>query len=454
MEPFEQHPGLTALVEGLMAEHHVPGISVGVIHGDKTYAVTLGVTSVADPLPVDPDTLFMIGSTTKTLTGTALMRLVDQGALTLKDRVTDHLPEFTLGDPELTAGVTVGQLVNHTAGWRGDRETQEGFGADALQRAVAGIADEPQEFPPGEYVSYNNAAVSLAGRLIEVLTGTSYEQAVRDLVLHPLGLTNTWFLPWETAQRRAAVGHVVVDGMPKVVPEWPLDRGMHPAGGASSSLRDQVSYARYHLDGTTSGEAPLLEETRLLMQQPTSTARSRIDGVGVTWLLSRHGDVPVVAHGGNISNLQTSAFMLAPEHGLAVMAMANTRAGAAIGSAVFDWAAQELLGQQPRPALPALPLTDDLRAEYVGSYDVGTWWWSVTAEGDRLLAKMCVSDDVPDVVKAAFDAPPTELVLVGEDQVAAVASPAETAGDFIRDASGRVTWFRVGLRMARRMETA
>jgi hypothetical protein len=67
---------------------------------------------------------------------------------------------------------------------------------------------------------------------------------------------------------------------------------------------------------------------------------------------------------------------------------------------------------------------------------------------------MCVSDDVPDVVKAAFDAPPTELVLVGEDQVAAVASPAETAGDFIRDASGRVTWFRVGLRMARRMETA
>jgi CubicO group peptidase (beta-lactamase class C family) len=453
MQPLGQHPGLTALVEAQAAEHGIPGLAVAVLHGGATHVATLGVTSVDDPLPVDLDTLFMIGSTTKTLTGTAVMRLVDEGAVALADRVVDHLPDFALADRELTRRVTVGQLLNHTAGWRGDDQSDEGFGDDALQRSVAKIRDEPQEFPPGAHVSYNNAAVGLAGRLLEVLTGSSYETAVSELVLAPLGLTSTYFFPWETAQRRAAVGHVVVGGVARAVPEWPLFRAMHPSGGAISSLRDQVGYARYHLDGTTPGQAPVRETTRRQMQQPTSVASSRIDGVGVSWLLSRHGRLRIAAHGGNISNLQTSAFTLAPDHGLAVGGMAITKAGAEGGAAVLEWGAQELLGEPPRAALPTQPLTAQLRREYVGSYDLGPWWWEVSAQGDRLFAQMRVPDDAPEAVRAAFAAAPTELLLVGPDQVATAGSPAQTAGDFVRDATGRVRWFRIGLRMARRQET-
>lgn len=99
MEKLVDDPALTALVEEFVATHKVPGISVGVLHGGTAYGMTHGVTNVDNPLPVDADTLFMIGSTTKAITGTALMRLADEGRLTLKDRVLDHLPEFVTSNP-------------------------------------------------------------------------------------------------------------------------------------------------------------------------------------------------------------------------------------------------------------------------------------------------------------------------------------------------------------------
>ena len=443
-----QDPELSAFVAAKAEELHVPGASVGVVHGDRTYAATHGVTSTQDPLEVDLDTLFMIGSTSKTLTATALMVLVDRGTLTLKDRVIDHLPDFRVGDAEATQTVTVEQLLNHTAGWRGDALPQTGFGDDALARAMDVVAEGPQEYPPGRYVSYNNASLLVAGHLVATLTGTTYEEAVADLVLLPLGMTNTFASPWDTAQRRAAVGHVVTDGVATAVPIWPLSRAIVPAGGVLSSLRDQLAYLRYHLDGTTTGTAPLLEETRLLMQEPTADCRSTLTGVGLSWLLSDYGDRRMVAHGGNVSNLQTSAFHFLPDARLGVTVMGNSRYGAVLGKEVLQWAIEHYLGAPPRPHLPTLPLTPELIADYVGEYDLGPWSWGVTTQDGKLFTEMILPDGTSDEIRAAFAAPPTEMVLVGEDQLAPAAAPVEASADFVRDASGRVAWFRHGMRMA------
>lgn len=447
---LEQDHDLTAFVAERAAAHRVPGISAGVLHDGHAYAVTHGVTSTQDPLDVDPDTLFMIGSTTKTLTGTALMRLVDEGRATLKDRVVDHLPDFAVADPETSRTITLGQLLNHTAGWRGDALPRTGFGDDALARAIPVVAEGPQEFPAGTYASYNNAALLVAGRVIEEITGSSYEQAVTELVLAPLGMASTFFLPWEVAHRRLAVGHVLHPDRDEALPQWPMQRAMCPAGGGISSLRDQLAYAAYHLDGSTSGSAPLAEETRLLMQQTTVEMRSSLSGVGLTWLLSDHGGVRLVSHGGNVSNLQTSAFHLAPDHGLAVVVMGNSSGAAAVGKDLLAWSVTHYLGQPQRPPLAALPLTQDLLDEYVGTYDLGPWAMAVTSEHGRLLAQMVLPEGTAAELRVLFDKPPTELVLVGTDQVAPAADPVEPTGDFVRDASGAVRWFRSGMRMARR----
>jgi CubicO group peptidase (beta-lactamase class C family) len=446
--PLQHDPDLTAFVEQTARELSTPGVGVGVLVDGRAFVAAVGVTSVANPLPVDQDTLFMIGSTSKTFTATALMALVDHGALTLKDRVIDHLPAFRLQDEEVAATVTVGHLLNHTSGWRGDLPPERGWGDDALERALDGVASAPQELPPGELASYSNSGFLLAGHLLATLRGTSFEQAVHELVLEPLGLTQTCYFPWEVAHRRHAVGHLLQDGTATPLPVFPVGRSTGPAGGLWSSVRDQLAYARYHLDGTTIESAPLLEETRLLMQQPTVTARSTIDGIGLSWLLGHHGDVRLVSHGGNISNLQTSTFVLAPDCGFAVTVMTNTKHGAAIGAKVQGWALERYLGVGPKPALPAVPFhAEDL----VGSYDLGPFAWSLTTSDDRLFAEMTLPADASAEVQIAFTNPAKELVAVGPDVYALAADPVEPVLDVRRAADGSIAGIVHGMRFARRV---
>src|SRR3954449_697593 len=194
-------------VAALAAEHDVPGVAVGILlDGEEHYAFH-GVTCTENPLPVDEKTLFQFGSTGKTYTATAIMRLVEAGKVALDEPVRTYLPEFKLRDEDVAAKVTVLQLLNHTAGWEGDMMDNTGDGDDALEKYVARMERLQQVSPLGETVSYNNASLSVAGRIIEKVTGTTYEQAIRDLLLEPLGLDYTFFFPNEIMTRRFAVGH-------------------------------------------------------------------------------------------------------------------------------------------------------------------------------------------------------------------------------------------------------
>ena len=122
-----------------------------------------GVTSVDHPLPVDAGTLFQIGSTGKTYTGTVIMQLVEQGRVDLAAPVRDYLPGFQLKDEAVAREVTVLQLLNHTAGWDGDFFEDQGEGDDALARYVARMDSIEQVTPLGDTASYNNASLAVAG---------------------------------------------------------------------------------------------------------------------------------------------------------------------------------------------------------------------------------------------------------------------------------------------------
>src|SRR3954466_1164870 len=176
----------------LATELGVAGVVAGVVVGDRIETAVHGVTNINHPLPVDEGTLFQFGSTGKTFTATALVRLAEKGKLDLDATVRTYIPELTLTDEDVAAKVTVLQLLNHTAGWMGDVFEDTGDGDDALEKYVAYMATLPQVTPLGASVSYNNASLSLAGHVIARVHGTTYEQAVRELVLEPLGLTRTF----------------------------------------------------------------------------------------------------------------------------------------------------------------------------------------------------------------------------------------------------------------------
>jgi CubicO group peptidase (beta-lactamase class C family) len=189
-----------------MEETGVPGVALGVLADGKLETAGLGVTSVEHPLEVRPDTLFQIGSITKTFTGTAAMRLVEHGELDLDEPVRTYLPQLRLADEDAAARATMRHLLTHTAGWVGDYFDDLGPGEDALARMVESMAELPQVTPLGELWSYNNSGFYLAGCVLEVLREQPFETLVRELVLDPLGLERTFLFPDEVMTHRFVVG--------------------------------------------------------------------------------------------------------------------------------------------------------------------------------------------------------------------------------------------------------
>ena len=122
----------------------IPGLSVGVWHAGNEQANGFGVTSVENPLPVTPDTLFQTGSISKTFTATALMMLQEAGKIDFDSPIRAYLPDFRLRDEDVAARVTIKHLLTHTGGWLGDYFNDFGFGDDAQIKMLNVIAKLPQ----------------------------------------------------------------------------------------------------------------------------------------------------------------------------------------------------------------------------------------------------------------------------------------------------------------------
>ncbi len=448
-------------IEAGMRQFAIPGAAVGVLYRGVEYVKGYGVTNVDYPVAVDGDTLFRIGSTTKTFTGTTVMRLVEAGRIDLDAPVRRYLPDLRTSDPTVAERVTVRQLFNHTAGWLGDYLTDYGPGDDAAARYVAGLATVPQLTPPGTVFAYNNAALEVAGRLIEVVTGTTYEAAVGALLIDPLGLAHSKYFVDSIIGFNVAASHGVVDGKAVVAPEaFRLWRSVDAAGALMSTARDQLRYARFHLgDGTVpGGGARLLSQQSLLAMRsnpgPGGTLFVELDGVGVTWMLRPSAEgVRIVQHGGDW-NGQHSGFLMVPDRGFALTLLTNSDGGPNLVDELFtdDWALRRFAGISNLPAVPHTLSPAEL-APYEGTYtqqtigpagDLETGQFQLTAANGQLLATV---GGTP-AARLAFYRPDYVLVL-GPD-----GEPTPSRANFVRGTGGRVDWLRVGGRLSRHETTA
>jgi CubicO group peptidase (beta-lactamase class C family) len=458
-----QEEALAEQVRELATELEVPGASVGlVIDGGEKYAYH-GVTSTKNPLPVDEETLFQFGSTAKTFTATAMMLLMERGDLDLDAPVRRYLPEFTLQDEDVAREVTVLHLLNHTAGWEGDLSDNTGDGDDALERYVALMKDIKQVTPLGATVSYNNASLSVAGRIIEKITGRTYEAAMRDLLLVPLAMNDTLFFMTEIMTRRFAVGHTQEeDGTITPSRAWAVPRGNAPAGGMSATAADQIRWAQFHLgDGTAPDGTRLLSpESLQRMQQPTvSMPGSAIgDHVGISWLLRDFGGVRLVAHGGTTVG-QHSEFVMAPEHKFALISMTNCGPnGPKFNEQLLTWALEHYLGVTEEEPVP-VHLSDDALGRYVGTYETIVVLCDVSAKDGQLAANIRVKPEMRATLLEAGqdpDEPQPELPLgmLSEDgdRYVITDGPAKgMKGYFARDAAGQVNGVHLGGRLATRV---
>jgi CubicO group peptidase (beta-lactamase class C family) len=451
---------LQAQVSVLADRLEVPGVAVGVVLDGEEHVAFHGVTSVEDPLPVDGGTLFQIGSTGKTYTATAILRLVEQGRIDLHAPVRTYVPELRLKDEQVAREVTLLHLLNHTAGWDGDLFEETGEGDDALDRYVRRMATIEQVTPLGSTVSYNNASLGLAGLVLEKVTGQPFEQVIRELLLEPLGMRRTLFLPREIMTYRFSNGHRrSQDGTVAVTRPWNTGRYGAPMGAMiSSNVADQLAWARFHMgDGTApDGTRILSEELRRQMQEPTVSCPGNAlgDAVGISWLLRDVEGAHVVAHGGDTSG-QHSTFEMVPERHFAITSLTNCGPnGSEFNEEITRWAFEAYLGVQVRDPEP-VRLEHEALAAYAGRYETIAALCDVTvADGGLVLDFMTRPEVLAQLGEEATDDPPEPLgILPGEgDRYVVTDGPAKgMRGYFSRGHDGSIDGMHVGGRHAKRV---
>jgi CubicO group peptidase (beta-lactamase class C family) len=431
-------------VRRLMEELGVPGVALGVVRHADEHVEGFGVTSAANPLPVDGDTLFQVGSITKTFTATAAMVLVEQGRLDLDAPVRSYVPELRLADEDVAARVTMRHLLTHSGGWVGDYFDLVGPGDDALAQMVTRLDRLEQLTPLGETWSYNNAGFYVAGRVVEVLAGKPYEHALHELVLEPLGLEQAFFFAEDVMTYRFAVGH---DRSGAVARPWGIGRPAAAAGGLVLSASGLLRYAKLQFGGSDL----LSPESLAAMRVPHADVgrTSGADAIGLAWFLTERDGRAFQSHGG-ATNGQQALLVVAPEERFAFAALTNHDNGSALAAEVLDETLASVLGIEPEEP-EHLGRSPEELAAYVGAFEAPLTRLELSLEGDSLLLTLVPRGGFPQPDSPPHPAPPpTRLAFDRPDAVVALDPPAKGArGDFIRGEDGEVLWFRFGGRLHR-----
>jgi CubicO group peptidase (beta-lactamase class C family) len=450
---------IVSLAEAKMREYHVPGVAIGIINNGVVTTVGLGITNVEDSLAVNVHTVFPIASISKTFAATAMMRLVEQGKADLKAPVRRYLPDFRVRDESVGRDVTIWHLLTHSSGWEGQLSGPE-RGDETMKTFVAtAMPDAMQLAPPGAAWSYNNAGFSVAGRVIEAVTGTSINRAIRDLVFTPLGLQHAGTTAGDFIVNRFAAGH---SNRGEEAPS--LQRPFSPstsvaAGGVGLCITDLMTYAKFHLgDGTGANGTRVLTRASLdAMQTPQLHKQGTDDDIGIAWHLRTVGPIKVAAHGGTLGG-HILLLELVPGRNFAIAILTNSQNGWRLIQDVEREALKSYHGATFAPnqaiahrgLVETLPTATPLAkqpdpAPYVGRFLRPQNAVIVRAEGGRMFVREQPNGGTPRAeMPVAFFGPDRAVVTDGASRGQAI--------EFVRDKDGKVSWVRVVGRIAVRAE--
>jgi CubicO group peptidase (beta-lactamase class C family) len=328
--------------ERFAAREHVPGAAWGiVIDGQLVHSGTVGLREVATKSPVTVDTVFRIASMTKSFTAMAILKLRDEGKLSLDDPAERYVPELqglkypTTDSPR----VTIRHLLSHAAGFPednpwGDQQlaaTEEEFSA-MLRRGI------PFSNAPGLAYEYSNYGFAILGRVVSNVSRMPYRQYLSANILKPLGLTSTTLEPRSVAATRLAHGYRWEDEQWKEEPQLP-DGAFGSMGGMLTSLADLGRYVGVFAgafpprDGPETApisRASLREMQQIWRPRPATVTRGasgaaqlNAGGYGFGLRVSQTCDFGhIVAHSGGLPGFGSQMQWL-PEYGVGLIAMGN-----------------------------------------------------------------------------------------------------------------------------------
>jgi CubicO group peptidase (beta-lactamase class C family) len=270
-------PGIGAAMQEMVAKQEVAGAVTAVVTKDRVvHLEATGSADIATKRPMTPDTLFWIASMTKPVTGVAILMLQDDGKLKVSDPVSKYLPGFAnLKTPSgKPANLTITQILTHTSGL-GEATGPAALAAKTLADLETLWLAAPMQYEPGEKWKYTQSGINAASRIVEVISGKTFDVFVQERIFDPLGMKDTTFYPTDAQRARLVTAYAknATTGTLDVVPPrpdfGPRNRPPQGNGGLYSTAPDYARFCRMLLNGgTLDGRRYLSADAMKLLMTP------------------------------------------------------------------------------------------------------------------------------------------------------------------------------------------
>lgn len=351
---------LLAAINVVLEETNTPGVALAIVNEDGSeYVGALGKANVENDVDADADTLFRIGSTSKMFVALSVLQLVEEGRLSLDDRLADLAPEIEFENPwEDTHPVRIVHLLEHTTGWDDIHLPQYAHNDPTPATLKEGIDFHPHSrksrWQPGTRSSYCNAGPPIAAYVVQKVTGQDFEDYVQENLFTPLQMVGASYRLSEGVQQRGAT--LYTDGVEEEY--WHIL--MRPSGAINASASDMAKFLQLFLGrGTVGGVQYVSPESLERMETAHSTdgARAGLEvGYGLNNYTSTHEHWTYQAHNGGVAGgLTEFAYLPGASRGYAFII--NSGSGAAFGD-ISDLIRNYQTRDLPQPAAPEpAPLT-------------------------------------------------------------------------------------------------
>jgi CubicO group peptidase (beta-lactamase class C family) len=357
-----------------------PGASVLVARDGKIlFEKGYGLADIEHHVPVTPETRFRIGSITKQFTAAAILKLQEQGKLSVEDTLSKYFPDYPRGGE-----VKLRHLLTHTSGIH-SYTSKPGF-MDSVTKPITSEAlinsfkNDPFDFDPGKKWSYCNSGFFLLGCIVEKVSGDSYEDFLRKNFFEPLGMRNTG-VHHSDAMEHAALGY---DGSPKRAVNW----DMTWAGGAGalySMVGDLFRWNEAVFHGNVLSEASLKAAFKPVKTADTNEENAKA-GYGYGWAISEFRGAREISHGGGLNGFTSHLLRLPGKNFTAVVLMNG--APNASPQTLAQSATEVCLGLELQPRPKAIKVPQRALELLAGRYDYGQSIMTVSREGEHLFAQL------------------------------------------------------------------
>ena len=322
-------PDLAAIdryVRSEMEAQRIPGLALGIVHGDRIVHVQGFGHADRAGRQVTPETPFLIGSVTKSFTALAIMQLSEAGQVQLDAPVQRYLPWWRVADPDASTEVTVRHLLYQVSGLSkatGNAYATSGDTHDsALEDRVRALRDAELTQPVGTTWQYSNANYWTLGMIVQAVSGQSYETYIQQHIFDPLQMGNSYTSGTEAVQNGLPTGHRYWYGFP-VASELPFDRGGLGSAGLSSSAEDMTRYLGLYLNQGRYGTTPLVSPAGAAELQRAGVPTGQ-DGVSYAmgWDVGQIHGTTTISHDGSGFDSHANVVLI-PDRGWGVVVMEN-----------------------------------------------------------------------------------------------------------------------------------